>query len=80
MKKVLLKLVECGYSFEYENLNSNGEKVTVYNNGLEIQNYQGHVTFDYDGEMEGYDESDSVFDLFCTKIEQIMVEETSSFN
>jgi len=80
MKKIVSKLVECGYSFEYENRNSSGEKVTVYDNGLVITNYQGHVTFNYEGEMEGSDESEAVYDYYCAKIEKIMIDETSSFN
>ncbi len=79
MKKIVQKLVDCRYSFEYENRNSNGEKCTVWDNGLVIHNYQGHVTFDYEGEMEGSDESERVYDYYCAKIEQIMIDETSSF-
>lgn len=80
MKKIVSKLVECGFSFEYENKNSSGEKITVWDNGLQIQNYQGHVTFDYEGELEGSDESEAVYDYYCAKIEKIMIQETSSFN
>jgi len=71
MKKIVSKLVECGYSFEYENRNSSGEKVTVYDNGLVITNYQGHVTFNYEGEMEGSDESEAVYDYYCAEIKII---------
>nr|DAI89676.1 MAG TPA: hypothetical protein [Caudoviricetes sp.] len=80
MKKIVSKLVECGFSFEYENRNSNGEKITVWHNGIIIESYQGRVTWSYIDEEEYFDETDFYFDDICQKIEQVMIDDTSSFN
>lgn len=79
MRKVVSKLVECGFSFEYENRNSNGERIVCYEISLIINNYQGKLYFEHEGDSETYDEKDSVYNHFCAKIEQIMIDKTSSF-
>ncbi len=79
MKKIVVKLVECGFSFEYENHNSSGESVSVYGIDLVIENIQGSLIWSFENEDETYNESESVYDSFCAKIEQIMIDETSSF-
>ena len=80
MKKIVSKLVECGFSFEYENRNSSGEKVTVWDNMLSIHTYQGKLFFEHDGDNKELTENDVNYDFLCAKIEQIMIDETSSFN
>jgi hypothetical protein len=41
MKRIAVKLIEWGVSFQYENHNSNGEEINCHDISLEIKTYQG---------------------------------------
>ena len=79
MKKIVVKLVECSFSFSFEQRNSSGESIDVGEIDVEIHSYQGMITFVHEGLEEEFEENEQSFDYICDKIEQIMIDETSSF-
>jgi len=79
MKKLAIKLIECGFSFHYENHNSNGEIIRVDDVCLEIESKEGIIYFDFEGDLEEVSETEKNYDYFCRRIEQIMIDEISSF-
>jgi len=79
MKKIVVKLIEYGFSFNFEQRNSSGESIDVGEIDVEIHSYQGIITFVHEGYEEEFEENEQSFDHICNKIEQIMIDETSSF-
>ncbi len=79
MKKIVVKLVECGFSFSFEQKHSNGEIIRVDDVCLEIESKEGIIYFDFEGDLEEASETEKNYDYFCRRIEQIMIDETSSF-
>lgn len=79
MKRIAIKLMEWGVSFQYENNNSNGEKIDCYDISLEIKTYQGQLFFEFEGDKEKLEETEMNFTYLCDMIEKIMINETSSF-
>ena len=79
MKKIVIKLMEWGVSFQYENHNSNGEEINCHDISLEIKTYQGQLFFEFEGDKEELEETEMNFTYICDMIEKIMIAETSSF-
>ncbi len=79
MKQIANILMDYGFSFDYENRNSNGEKIICHEIGLEITNWQGLVYFEYDGESEEFEENVETFNRLRSRTEKLLISETSSF-
>ncbi|MFV5696659.1 hypothetical protein ACM55G_14615 [Flavobacterium sp. LB3P122] len=79
MKKIAIKLMEWGVSFNYENHNSNGEEIICIDMSIEIKTYQGQLFFEFEGDKEELEETEKNFTYLCDMIEKIMIAETSSF-
>ena len=79
MKQIANILMDYGFSFDYENRNSNGEKIICHEIGLEITNWQGMVCFEYDGESEEFQENVETFNRLRSRTEKLLISETSSF-
>ena len=79
MKQIANILMDYGFSFDYENRNSNGEKIICHEIGLEITNWQELVYFEYDGESEEFEENVETFNRLRSRTEKLLISETSSF-
>lgn len=79
MIKIIEKLMNFGFDFEYENSGSNGEKITCYALGLEVSNQQGKIYYSCSSIPETYTESPDNYSLIAKAVEQECINETSSF-
>lgn len=80
MKQIANILIDYGFDFDYENHNSNGEKITAHQLDLKVSTYQGTVFFEHDGESEEFEENESTFKRLRSRTEKLLISETSSFD
>jgi len=79
MKKVALQLMDYGMDYEYEHNGSQGEKIMSYEVDIKVYTNEGKLILVHNGENEEFGENEAEIDQLVNKVEQICIEETSSF-
>lgn len=77
MKKIAIKLIEFGQSFQYEHNGSDGEILESFELDVKIYNQEGKLTLMYEGELDEVDENERGYDYMCLKLHEIIVEATT---
>jgi hypothetical protein len=79
MEELVQTLMQYGFSFTYENKNSNGEKIQLLDLPIAIVTADGSLFFENEGLIIEVQESPEAFDDANCKLEELLIEATSTF-
>ena len=77
MKKIAEKLIDFGMDFQYENYNSEGEKIISFPSSIEVVRQKGKIHFEYCGQQTILDDNEESMNKVAVLVEQACIEETT---
>lgn len=77
MNKFASKLIEYGVDFQYECMNSNGQKLTSFEASVDITLKNGKIYIKHRGEDHKLDDNESSRKYAVSLLEDILIDETT---